>query len=441
VQLRIERTVTDWKEKEMIVLRYLLIFAGIGLLVGAAAILAWDLYEVLKFRRKKPEELGELADLREPPLIRWKEARSLATACIVPLLAGLSIAVVPSGSAGVRVNQFAGTRLATLYPGVHFAIPLIEEVELYNTRDIVFATSADDPKKKDALNVQTREGLIVGLAVTVRYRLDPSKLPYIHSNLPQPIEEEMIAPAIASAFRDLAPNYLVRELFSTKREEARASAAARIAAKLGADGIVVKEVALRDIQLPVEYAKGLEGLLLKEQENERLNIDLEVKRKQVRTAELEAEAQKAREVTAAEARAQVVVLEAKAQADAMQHTLPLKEKQIQQSRLEAEARKESTVKNAEAMAQAKVIDSKAELEKRKLMSDSDEYRIRRVAAADAERMKLEAEVLKENPLLIQKIVAEKLSDKVQIMMVPNDGKFFFANDVLKGMTTTPAIQH
>jgi hypothetical protein len=54
-----------------------------------------------------------------------------------------------------------------------------------------------------------------------------------------------------------------------------------------------------------------------------------------------------------------------------------------------------------------------------------------MAVADAERMKSEALVLKENPLLIQKIVAERLSDKVQIMMVPMDGKFFFANDVLK----------
>jgi len=86
------------------------------------------------------------------------------------------------------------------------------------------------------------------------------------------------------------------------------------------------------------------------------------------------------------------------------------------------------------MAEAKLIDGKAEGEKSKLMADSDDYRIRRVAGANAERMKLEAEVLKENPLLIQKIIAEKLSDKVQIMMVPNDGKFFFANDVLKGLT-------
>ena len=54
-----------------------------------------------------------------------------------------------------------------------------------------------------------------------------------------------------------------------------------------------------------------------------------------------------------------------------------------------------------------------------------------LAGSDAERMQLEAKVLKDNPLLIQKIIAERLSDKVQIMMVPTDGKFFFANDVLK----------
>jgi regulator of protease activity HflC (stomatin/prohibitin superfamily) len=421
----------------MVLLRYLLILAGIGLLAGAAAILAWDLYQILKFRKQLPGETGG----SQAPAWRWQQARRVAMWAALPALAGFSIAVIPSGWAGVRVNQFAGTRPGTLYPGVHWIIPLIEEMELYDIRDNIFTTTGFDVKKDDkkteAMRVQTREGLQVGLAVAVRYRLDPSKLAYIHANLPQAVEEELIAPEVASAFRGLAPEYLVRELYSTKREQIRQAASARIAAKLGADGIVVKEVTLRDIQLPAEYAKGLEGLLLKEQENERLNVELDMKQKMVRTAELEAEAQKARDVTAAQARAEMVVLEAKAQADAMQHTLPLKEKQIQQSRLEAEARKEATVKNAEAMAEAKVIDSKAESEKRKLMTDSEEYRIRRVANGDAERMKLEAEVLKDNPLLIQKIIAEKLSDKVQIMMVPNDGKFFFANDVLKGMTVTP----
>ena len=122
----------------------------------------------------------------------------------------------------------------------------------------------------------------------------------------------------------------------------------------------------------------------------------------------------------------------------MRYTLPLKEKQIQTSRLEAEARKESTVKNAEAMAESKVIDSRAELERGKLMAESEANRIRVTSAADAERFRIEGAALKDSPLLIQKIVAERLSDKVQIMMVPSDGKFFFANDVLKSAPITRA---
>ena len=268
----------------------------------------------------------------------------------------------------------------------------------------------------------------------------------MENNLPRPVEIELMPPVVANAFRQTISGYLVRDVFSARREEVRRAAADAITRRLASDGIVVKDVMLRDVALPPEYAKGLEGLLLKAQENDRLSIDLEVKQKMVRTAELEAEAEKMRRVKEAEGRAQVTVLEAKAQADAMQHTLPLKEKQIQQSRLEAEARKEATVKNAEAAAAAKVIDSKAELEKRNLLSQADAQRVRVMAGADAERMKSEALVLKESPLLIQKIVAERLSDKVQIMMVPMDGKFFFTNDVLKtvpigGLNASPFERH
>jgi regulator of protease activity HflC (stomatin/prohibitin superfamily) len=297
----------------------------------------------------------------------------------------------------------------------------------------VYSTlAAENPKQKgDVLTVQAREGLNIGLAVSVRYRIDPRRLDSIHTNLPQPVGEQVVAPVVATIYRQLAPNYITREIFATKREELRSKAAEAITARLGSDGIIVREVLLRDLQLPAEYAKGLEGLLLKEQENERLGTETEIKGKQVKIAELEAEAQKARDVKQAEAQAQVRVLQAKAEADAMQYTLPLKQKQIEQTKLEAQARKESTLQNAEAAAQAKVIDSKAEVERQKNLSDAEANHIRVTAAADAERMKFEASVLKQNPMLIQKIIAERLSDKLQIMMVPMDGKNFFANDVMR----------
>lgn len=423
----------------MLFLRNLLLVSGFGLLTIAAGILILDLYTMI--RARKPPEGG--AEVSGPPTVRmsWRMVLKLGCWALAVLFIGSAIAVVPSGMAGVAVNQFAGAREETLYPGIHFVWPLIETVALFNVRDQIFTTAIDDAKKKDGLNIQSREGLTAALAVAVRYRIQANKLPYVYANLPQPVETQMVNPIVGSVFREIAPHYLVREIFSTKREALTQEAARIITTKLASDGIQVKEVTLRDIQLPPEYARGLEGLLLKEQENESMNIELDLKQKAVRAAELEADAQKAREVKEAEAQAAITVLQAKAQADAMQHTLPLKEKQIQQSRLEAEARKEATVMNAEAQSQAKVIDSKAELEKRKMMSDGDQDHIHKVALADAERMRLEASVLKDNPLLIQKIIAERLSDKVQIMMVPNDGKFFFANDVLKGPQVTEVGGH
>jgi len=425
----------------MLFLKYILMTIGGTMILVAVGILSHDLYLELEYRRALA---GVTTAPPAPPMIRWRTGLALALLAWAPLLLAFSIIVVPTGLAGVRVSQTEGTLAGTLYPGVHFVTPLAESVVLFDTRDQLFTTGSSEATAKKGgtlsaklqpLGVQSKEGLTLGLAITVRYRLDPRHLDFIQANLPQPVESEIVPAVVASVWRDLVPNYTVRDVFAANREEVRMRASDTITRKLAVDGIIVKEVMLRDIQLPPEYAKGLEDLLLKEQESDRMGVETDIQKKQVRISELQAEAQKVQEVKQAEGQAQVRVLQAKGEADAMRYTLPLKEKQIQQSKLEAEARKETTVKNAEAMAEAKVIDSKAETERRKLLATAEADRIRITAIADAERMKNEAAILKSNPLLINKIVAERLSDKLQIMMVPADGKFFFANDVLRSMNT------
>jgi regulator of protease activity HflC (stomatin/prohibitin superfamily) len=421
----------------MLFLKYLLTWGGIAMIALAAGILTYDIYLAVRCRQRAS---GGTEPLPPIPHVRWRGAVGLALLAWGPILLALGIIVVPSGMAGVRVSQTSGTLAGTLYPGAHFITPLAESVALFDTRDQLFTTGSVEAaaagKKPEPLNVQAKEGLTLGLAITVRYRLDPKHLDYIQANLPQPVEKEIVPAVVASVWRELVPNYTVRDVFAAKREEVRKRAADVITQKLAADGIVVKEVMLRDIQLPQEYSQGLESLLLKEQENDRMGVETELQEKHVRIAELEAEATKAQQVKQAEGEAQVRVLQAKAESDAMQYTLPLKQKQIEQSKLEAEARKETTVKNAEAQAEAKVIDSKAEMERRKLLAEAEADRIRVTAVADAERMQKEGAILKQNPLLINKIVAERLSDKLQIMMVPADGKFFFANDVLRSMSVS-----
>jgi regulator of protease activity HflC (stomatin/prohibitin superfamily) len=425
----------------MLLLKYLLMWGGIGMIVLAAGILAYDFYLEMKHRQALAS--AGAGPLPAVPQVRWRASLALALLAWGPIVLSLGIVVVTSGMAGVRVSQTSGTLPGALYPGAHFVVPLAENIVLFDTRDQLFTTGSTEDAgsagsgkgtKSPPLNVQAKEGLTLGLSITVRYRLDPKRLDYIQSNMPQPVEKEIVPAVVASAWRELVPNYTVRDVFAAKREEVRKRASDVITQKLAADGIVVKEVMLRDIQLPPEYAKGLETLLLKEQESDRMGVQTDIQQKQVRIAELEAEATKAQQVKQAEGEAQVRVLQAKSEADAMQYTLPLKQKQIEQSKLEAEARKETTVKNAEAQAEAKVIDSKAEMERRKLLTEAEADRIRVTAAADAVRMQSEGAILKQNPLLINKIVAERLSDKLQIMMVPADGKFFFANDVLRSMS-------
>ena len=430
----------------MLFLKYLLMLGGIGMIIAAAGILAYDVYLEVKYRRALAADNG--GSLPSVPRIRWRTSLALLLLAWGPILLALGIVVVPSGMAAVRISQTSGTLPGTLYPGAHFVVPLAENIVLFDVRDQLFTTGAENAggansgkgTKSEPLSVQAKEGLTLGLSITVRYRLDPKHLDYIQSNLPQPIEREIVPAVVASAWRELVPNYTVRDVFAAKREEVRKRASDAITQKLAVDGIIVKEVMLRDIQLPPEYAKGLETLLLKEQESDRMAVQTDIQQKQVRIAELEAEATKAQQVKQAEGEAQVRVLQAKSEADAMQYTLPLKQKQIEQSKLEAEARKETTVKNAEAQAEAKVIDSKAEMERRKLLAEAEADRIRVTAAADAVRMQSEGAILKQNPLLINKIVAERLSDKLQIMMVPADGKFFFANDVRSMSVASHASQ-
>ena len=464
----------------MLALKFLLMCLGVGLFGSAAVVVAYDIYIATRLRWLLQQSNAQggaegITPIDRRPFgpVRWELARNLALLGILPVLLALTIAVVPDGFAGIRVSQLFGVRPATLYPGVHFLTPFIDNIVLYDTREQVYTTAATantrlgsepgplPPGSKpttnktadEVLTVQAREGLNIGLAVSVRYRLDPTRLASIHQNLPQPVGEQVVGPVVSSTYRQLAPNYMTREIFALKREELRTNAAEAIKTRLGSDGILVREVLLRDVHLPDEYAKGLEGLLLKEQEDERLGTEQSIKQKEVKIAELEAEAQKSREVKQAEAQAQVRVIQAKAESDAMQYTLPLKQKQIEESKLEAEARKEATLENAEAAAQAKIIDSKAEIDRQKNLADAEANRIRvtslaeadrqknlaeaeanriRVtSAADNERMKFEAAVLKQNPMLIQKIIAERLSDKLQIIMVPTDGKNFFATDVLR----------
>ena len=102
----------------------------------------------------------------------------------------------------------------------------------------------------------------------------------------------------------------------------------------------------------------------------------------------------------------------------MKHVLTFKQRQVEQRRLEAEAEKKTRIGAAEAGAQARRIEARGEADAREKLADAEAYRVERVGKVSAEQMAREGAVVTAHPLLIQKALADKLSDKVQVIIAP-----------------------
>jgi uncharacterized membrane protein YqiK len=192
---------------------------------------------------------------------------------------------------------------------------------------------------------------------------------------------------------------------------------------------VLRSLHVGKVDLPADYRRRMEGLLAEELATQKMRYTLELKDKRVKEVALEGEADKVRREKAAEAAGREQVIAARAQEEAMKHVLPFKQRQIEQRRLEAEAAKTTRVKGAEGGAEARRIEAAGEADARQKLADAEAYRLERVGKASAEQMEREGALISRHPLLIQKTLADKLSDKVQVIIAPPpaDGGFVAAN--------------
>src|SRR5580700_9811403 len=130
----------------MLLLKYLLLSAGIAMFVIAAGILSYDAYLLIAYQRRRSNPDPEAGTPGPVPAVRWRTSVAFVMLAWAPLLISAGIVIVPSGMAGVRVSQTKGTLAGTLYPGVHFVMPLVERVELFNTRDQLFTTGVTETR-------------------------------------------------------------------------------------------------------------------------------------------------------------------------------------------------------------------------------------------------------------------------------------------------------
>jgi regulator of protease activity HflC (stomatin/prohibitin superfamily) len=340
---------------------------------------------------------------------------------------------VEPGYIGVCVNRFTGS-LQALSAGTHLRPPALYQIHPVRVSDQLLSS------EHGQFNIATKEGVIAHVAVQARWAIDRRQLPAKWAALPSNPATELVAPVLFAAFRTAAPRYEVGKLVAEKREELASVAAAVARERLAESGVVLKEVLIGDLLLPPEFEKGRLAMVDEVQSTERLDVTLKRKAKEVEETRLTAEAQRARQVQEAEAAAAQRVIAARAEADAMKHILALKEKQIQQKKLEAQAERETLVARAEAAAAASKIQAQADAERRKTMADAEAYAMRTTSLAQFEELEREAKLVSSNPLLIPKTFADRLSERVQVILTPSIGGEALTGEVFKRVVNgQPAV--
>jgi regulator of protease activity HflC (stomatin/prohibitin superfamily) len=359
---------------------------------------------------------------------RW---RVVAAAALILIAYGLfthaPFESVRRGEVLARSDALYGS-VSIYSAGTVIVVPGLHQVRRFSVRDQVYRPS-ESASATGTAPFQSIEGLSIGVDLTVRWTVDLNRLSQTAREFPDDISADLVAPAVQGIVYPTFARYSVREIFSQRRTEIKQELIAQLKPKFSAMGLVLREVDIGKVDLPPDYRAGMEKLLSEELETEKVRYTLQLKEAQVKQQQLEAEADKARRQTAAEAAGQEQVIAARAQEETMKHILPFKQKQIEQRQLEAEADKVARIRTAEGAAEARRIEARGEADSRQKLADAEAYRLDLVGKASAGQMEREGVLVSRYPLLIQKAMADKLSDKVQVIIapLPGEGKFIGSN--------------
>jgi regulator of protease activity HflC (stomatin/prohibitin superfamily) len=338
---------------------------------------------------------------------------------------------------GLRLNRLTGNT-SELHEGVALVVPGVHRLRVYSLADRLYRPERSE-KASGSAPFQSSEGLSLGVELTIRYALDASKLATSANALPPDIGQAIVDPLVQGVIYKVFTRYTVREIFSTKRQELQDVIEAELKPLFASDGLVLRAVTMGNVDLPRDYRAGMDKLLAIELESEQMKYTLDLKEKQVKQSALEADADKVRREKAAEASANEQIIAAKAQEEAMKHVIPFKQKQIEQKKLEAEADKTSRIKLAEGSAEARRIEAGGEADSRRKLADAEAYRVEELGKVTSAQMARDGELISRHPLLIQKTLADKLSDRISVIIAPPPADGSFIGSTLLGNAATSVV--
>lgn len=149
---------------------------------------------------------------------------NLLVSLFVDEIVGGLIVTVPPGHVGCIYSIFRGVLKNVWYPGMHFKIPIIHRVKLFNAQLIEYTISKDvfvkDNKEimgDELINAVTADNKFVAVEATALIKLDTERLPEIWQNIGENFVSKVVRPVTRSRIRKVLAAHTLNNALATER--------------------------------------------------------------------------------------------------------------------------------------------------------------------------------------------------------------------------------
>lgn len=221
-------------------------------------------------------------------------AQSLIGIIIILILLTQMIIVIPAGYTGVY-HLFGKVRDSEIQSGMHLVNPFAQITKMsIRTEEYTMSIAQGEGERygDDSITALTKEGLTVGLDMTVLYHLIEEDASDVFKNIGLTYEEKLIRPQIRTVIREVIATYNAKDIYSEKRQEAQTKILERLRSEVGPRGIEIESVLVRNVMLPEKLGNSIQEKLTAEQDAQRYDFVLEKEAKEAERKRVEAEGQR-----------------------------------------------------------------------------------------------------------------------------------------------------
>ncbi|MDO3641856.1 prohibitin family protein [Mucilaginibacter sp. L3T2-6] len=232
--------------------------------------------------------------LKRSPEPGSRFAGTINRIAVLVILLGIlvsSIKIIDPGKVGVQV-LFGKVQDGVLESGLHIINPFVE-VTTFSVQTENYTMSAKENEGQqpgdDAIRVLSSDGLEVTIDLSVLYKINSAKAPFILQNIGANYEDKIVRPITRTAIRDNAVNYVAVDLYSTKRGEFQARINKTIIDNFARNGLLVQQVLVRNISLPATVRASIESKIQAEQDAQKMQFVLQKERQEADRKRVEAQ--------------------------------------------------------------------------------------------------------------------------------------------------------